>query len=336
MQTDYIHLSCLVVCLLAWEDPEGDTRERLARGFFDRLARRSLNRLARDFFGRLVRSSFNRLASRLVDVHRGIPVVRELSGRYDVETLFLASLDLLSLATLVSTILCVASALLVVPAGVAVAVDGVSVAGAAKTAFFSTSASSTASVAIATTVSASSLVATTATASAAVVVVAVATVVPVVGLVAGLAWWVCLGLAVLDLLVLHLDVVFLAHDLEVVVAVLGLGVDGQEGLEGVLVGELDEDTAFEETCRDAVGDTTHAHGLEVAVWAHEVLDVGLGLLFFVTETLDVHTAWHGGVEDDLLVLVNVHGELVAERSLASDFAVVGDTESGASLDGFEE
>lgn len=88
---------------------------------------------------------------------------------------------------------------------------------------------------------------------------------------------------------LLLHVVNLGHHLQVVFLPLGLGVQGEEILSRLLIGELDKDGALEELLVGAA----ETNGIDGSILLEEGLEVELGSGLLVSESLDVDAA---GVE----------------------------------------
>jgi hypothetical protein len=97
-----------------------------------------------------------------------------------------------------------------------------------------------------------------------------------------------LHLALLDQLVLLLDVRQLGHDLQVVSLPLGLRVEGQESLGGLLSVELNEDGALEEEIRCS----SQTEGADWGVLTEESLKVELGGSLLFTKALNIYSDWH--------------------------------------------
>ena len=229
-------------------------------------------------------------------------------------------LDLLGLGLLVALAV-LARALLALSATLGLAVLlglplGVPVARTSVTA----TAATTTSTATATTVTATTTSATTATASTSAAGLEVVTArLPVVaavpvGPLATARRRAGVNAALLDVIVLLVDVLLLAHDLQLVVVEFGLGVKLKEGLGALFGLELGEDGTLEE----AVVGAAQADGSHGAVGLEELLDLELGLLGLIAEALGVDAALHVVGAGDLLVLAGVVTVLVGESDLAGD------------------
>jgi hypothetical protein len=230
-------------------------------------------------------------------------------------------LGLLGLGLLVA--LTVVRALLALGAGLRVAVLlgglplSVPVARTSVAATASTTASATATT---TTITAATTTATTATASTTAARLEVVTArLPVVaavpvGPLAAARRRAGVDATLLDVIVLLVDVLLLAHDRELIVVKFGLGVKLKEGLGALFGLELGEDGALEE----AVVGAAQTDGGDRAVGLEELLNLELGLLGLVAEALDVDAALHVVGAGDLLVLLGVVAVLVGEGNLAGD------------------